>query len=47
MTSEEKEEYQNEIVRMVDAVLEFANFTEPYFKRIQQKLTPQNVSFFL
>jgi hypothetical protein len=42
MTSEEKEEYQNEIVRMVDAVLEFANFTEPYFKRIQQKLTPQN-----
>uniref|UniRef100_A0A914PYU9 Uncharacterized protein n=1 Tax=Panagrolaimus davidi TaxID=227884 RepID=A0A914PYU9_9BILA len=42
MTSEEKEEYQNKIVRMVVAVLEIANFTEPYFKKIQQKLTPQN-----
>jgi pentatricopeptide repeat domain-containing protein 3 len=42
MSSEEKEEYQNEIIRIVDAVLELANFTQPFMKKLQQKLTPHN-----
>uniref|UniRef100_A0AC34FEB4 Small ribosomal subunit protein mS39 n=1 Tax=Panagrolaimus sp. ES5 TaxID=591445 RepID=A0AC34FEB4_9BILA len=42
MTSVEKEEYQNEVIRMVDAVLEFANFTKPYMKKLQLKITPQH-----
>ena len=45
MTSVEKEEYQNEVTRIVDAILEFANFTQPFLKRLQIKLTSQSVGF--
>ena len=45
MTNEEKEEYQNEVTRIVDAILELANFTQNYTKRLQVKLSPHAVSF--
>lgn len=44
MTVDEKEEYQSDIIRLVDACVEFANFNEPHSKRLQIKLHPQAVS---
>uniref|UniRef100_A0A7E4VQQ0 PPR_long domain-containing protein n=1 Tax=Panagrellus redivivus TaxID=6233 RepID=A0A7E4VQQ0_PANRE len=39
----EKEQFQTEVTRLVDAVVEFANFTQPFLKRLQVKLNPQAV----
>jgi len=43
MTLDEKEDYQAEVTRIVDACVEFANFTDPYLKKLQVKLHPQAV----
>ena len=45
MTLDEKEDFQSEVTRIVDACVEFANFTEPYLKKLQVKLHPQAVRF--
>lgn len=43
MTIEEKEEFEVEVTRIVNAVLEFANFTQPFLKGLQFKITPSIV----